>query len=50
MRVTERLGHEIYLAEPDPERPSCMTTWNKGEFLSATGQERSTEYRVPSTE
>jgi tRNA (mo5U34)-methyltransferase len=41
MRVTERLGHEIYLAEPDPHHPSCMTTWNKDEFLSATGQERS---------
>ena len=38
MRVTERLGHEIYLAEPDPEHPSAMSTWNKGEFLSATGQ------------
>jgi tRNA (mo5U34)-methyltransferase len=50
MRVTERLGHEIYLAEPDPERPSCMTTWNRDEFLSATGQERSTEYRVPRSE
>jgi tRNA (mo5U34)-methyltransferase len=41
MRVTERLGHEIYLAEPDPERPSPMTTWNEGEFLSATGQNSS---------
>ena len=40
MRVTERLGHEIYLAEPDHERPSCMTTWNKDEYLSATGQDR----------
>jgi tRNA (mo5U34)-methyltransferase len=40
MRVTERLGHEIYLAEPDPEHPSSMTTWNKDELLSATGQLR----------
>jgi tRNA (mo5U34)-methyltransferase len=40
MRVTGRLGHEIYLAEPDPEHPSSMTTWNKNEFLSATGQLR----------
>ncbi len=44
MRVTDRLGHEIYLAEPDPERPSCMTTCNKDEFLSATGQLRQDPY------
>jgi tRNA (mo5U34)-methyltransferase len=37
MRVTARPGHEIYLCEPDPERPSCMTTWNRAEYLSATG-------------
>ncbi len=43
MKVTARLGHEMYLAEPNPERPSCMTTWNKDEFLSATGQKRSEE-------
>lgn len=38
MRV---LGHpmdETYLCEPDPERKSDMTTWNRGEYLSATGQ------------
>lgn len=44
MRVTERLGHEMYLAEPIPERPSCMTTWNKDEFLSATGQNRQNQF------
>jgi tRNA (mo5U34)-methyltransferase len=38
MQVVKGLGHEIYLAEPDPEHPSCMTTWNRDEFLSATGQ------------
>lgn len=38
MRVTGTLGHEIYLAEPDPEHPSAMATWNRDEFLSATGQ------------
>lgn len=38
MRVTERLGHEIYLAVPDQEHPSVMATWNRGEFLAATGQ------------
>src|SRR3954454_8473608 len=38
MRVTSRPGHEIYLAEPDESHPSCMTTWNAAEYLSATGQ------------
>ncbi|GFO66528.1 methyltransferase, TIGR04290 family protein [Geomonas limicola] len=38
MKITAYPGHEVYLCEPDPGRPSCMTTWNRGEFLSATGQ------------
>lgn len=38
LRVTTRPGHEIYLAEPDPEHPSCVATWDRGEFLSATGR------------
>lgn len=38
MSVTGRLGHEIYLAEPDFEHPSAMDTWNRGEYLAATGQ------------
>lgn len=38
MRVVGRPGDEIYLAEPDPANPSCVTTWNSGEFLAATGQ------------
>jgi tRNA (mo5U34)-methyltransferase len=38
MRVVGRPGHEIYLCEPDPERPSCVTTWNAAEYLSATGR------------
>lgn len=38
MRITGRPDPEIYLCEPDPSRPSCMTTWNRAEFLSATGQ------------
>jgi tRNA (mo5U34)-methyltransferase len=32
------IGWTIYLAEPDPDHPSCVTTWNRDEFLSATGQ------------
>jgi tRNA (mo5U34)-methyltransferase len=38
MRITGRPGHEIYLCEPNPERPSSVTTWNAAEFKSATGQ------------
>jgi tRNA (mo5U34)-methyltransferase len=38
MKVAGRPGHELYLCEPDPTRPSCMTTWNIAEFRSATGQ------------
>ncbi len=38
MKVTHALQHEIYLCEPDPEKPSCVTTWNKAELLSATGR------------
>lgn len=41
LRVTDRPGHEIYVCEPDPENPSCITTWNKAEFLSATGKNSS---------
>jgi len=41
MRVTARPGHEIYLCEPDPQSPSCTVTWDRAEFLSATGQEAS---------
>jgi tRNA (mo5U34)-methyltransferase len=37
MRVTGYPMDEGYLCEPDPERPSPMTTWNRGEYLSATG-------------
>jgi tRNA (mo5U34)-methyltransferase len=39
MRVTGRPGHEIYLCAPDPERPSCVGTWNRAELLSATGRQ-----------
>ena len=42
MRVTGRPGHEIYLCQPDPDRPSSVTTWNAGEFISATGQPQQT--------
>ncbi len=37
MKVTGRPGHEIYLGEPDPDRPSAVTTWDRAEFEAATG-------------
>lgn len=36
-RITGYPGHEIYRCEPDPSRPSCVSTWNRPEHLSATG-------------
>lgn len=38
MKVLSTPGHEITLCEPDPERPSCVRTWNAGELLAATGR------------
>jgi tRNA (mo5U34)-methyltransferase len=36
LRVTGRPGHEVYLCVPDPDRPSCTTTWNREEYETAT--------------
>jgi tRNA (mo5U34)-methyltransferase len=33
--VIGRPGHEIYLCEPDPDHPSCVTTWNAAELQAA---------------
>ncbi len=38
LRVLNYPGDEIYLCEPDPKNPSCVTTWNQDELLSATGK------------
>jgi tRNA (mo5U34)-methyltransferase len=38
MRVLAEPGHEVYVCEPDPRRPSSVTTWNAAELLSATGR------------
>ncbi|HWG83907.1 MAG TPA: TIGR04290 family methyltransferase [Deinococcales bacterium] len=38
MRVLAEPGHEVYICEPDPERPSSVATWNQAELLSATGR------------
>jgi tRNA (mo5U34)-methyltransferase len=40
LRVIARPGHEVYLCEPDPENPSCVSTWNRDEFEAATGLSR----------
>lgn len=37
MKVTQALGHEIYLCAPAPEHPSAVSTWNAEELRSATG-------------
>ena len=38
LRVLGRPDEETYLCAPDPERPSCVSTWNAAELLSATGR------------
>ncbi len=38
LQITSRPGHEIYFCEPDPAKPSCVSTWNVNEILSATGR------------
>ncbi len=40
MKITGNPGHEIYLCEPDTQRPSSVATWNKAELLAATGRPR----------
>lgn len=36
MRIIGHPGHEIYLCEPNPDRPSSMATWNRDELQSAS--------------
>jgi tRNA (mo5U34)-methyltransferase len=38
MKIIGHPGHEMYLCEPDPQHPSCVSTWNAAEILSATGR------------
>ncbi|HEX4666452.1 MAG TPA: TIGR04290 family methyltransferase [Chthoniobacterales bacterium] len=38
LRVIAYPGDEIYLCEPNRGHPSGITTWNKAEYLAATGQ------------
>ena len=37
LRVIGYPGDEIYLCEPDPKHPSCVTTWNRAEYLGRDG-------------
>jgi tRNA (mo5U34)-methyltransferase len=37
MTVQARPAHEFFLCSPDGSNPSAMTTWNRAEFLAATG-------------
>ena len=37
LRITAAPGDELYLCEPDPDRPSCVATWNSGELSAAAG-------------
>lgn len=34
-KVTDRPGHEIYIARKDPANKSTLHTWNRSEYLSA---------------
>lgn len=34
-KVTDRPGHEIYVARKDPGNKSCLHTWNRSEYQSA---------------
>jgi SAM-dependent methyltransferase len=38
MRMLGRLPHELFICEPNPDSPSCVSTWNTAELLSATGR------------
>lgn len=38
LRIIGYPGDAIYLCEPDPGHPSSVTTWNRPEYLAATGQ------------
>jgi tRNA (mo5U34)-methyltransferase len=43
LKIVGRPDREMYLCEPDPTHPACITNWNIAEFLAATGQERQDE-------
>lgn len=38
LKVVTNPAHELYICEPDPEHPSCVSTWNRAELRAATGR------------
>lgn len=38
-KITERPGHEVYIARKDSHNPGSLHTWNRSEYLSATQQD-----------
>ena len=38
MKILSRPVEDVFLCEPDPYQPKPMQTWNRSEFLAATGQ------------
>jgi tRNA (mo5U34)-methyltransferase len=39
LKITSRPGHEMYIAERDEGLEAVAATWNRSEYLSATGQQ-----------
>ncbi len=37
-KLIKEPGHEMYIFQSDPEKPSVINQWNKSEYLSATGK------------
>lgn len=38
-QITERPGHEVYIARKDADNLGSLHTWNRSEYLSATQQD-----------
>lgn len=38
LAVTAYTGTEIYLCQSNHNEPSCITTWNQDEYISAIGE------------
>ena len=47
LSITGYPGDEIYRCEPNPDAPSCMTTWNRAEYLSAINAQEPPADPVP---
>ncbi len=40
LRVIGNPAHEVYLAQPDPDRPSAVATWDRAQLDAAVGRPR----------